>query len=211
MESNHEIWNYLFKMVLIGDTYVGKTSLFNRLTRGEFREEEQSTIGVEFGYRVVETQDRPFKIQLWDTAGQERFKALARTYFRGASGLVFVYDITNRNSFTGLDNWISLGKESAGPSALMLLVGNKSDLESQRQVSTEEGLKKAQELGCKFVETSAKDSINITSAFDALVVEIFEQREKIQEEKNAKSLAKPQKTGIKLLNPFDREKYAGCC
>lgn len=211
MESNYEIWNYLFKMVLIGDTYVGKTSLFNRLTRDEFREEERSTIGVEFGYRVVETQNLPFKIQLWDTAGQERFKALARTYFRGASGLVFVYDITNRNSFTGLDNWISLDKESAGPSALMLLVGNKSDLESQRQVSTEEGLKKAQELGCKFVETSAKDSINITSAFDALAVEIFEQREKIQEEENAKSLAKPQKKGIKLLNPFDREKYAGCC
>jgi len=165
-EKNAE-YDYLFKILLLGSQGVGKSSLLCRFADNEFLENYRTTVGVDFKIRTVEIEDKTIKLQLWDTAGQERFKTVTNTYFRGAHGVILVYDITESKSFSDLNNWLKEVKDHAPPNAVLMVVGNKCDLDS-RAVSTKQGKEFAQSKEALFLETSAKEDTNVTKAFLSL-------------------------------------------
>ena len=132
-------FDYLFKYIIIGDAAVGKSNLLLRYTQGQFKSEYQLTIGVEFGARNVNLREKNYRIQIWDTAGQENFRSITRAYYKNSVCALVVYDITNRDTFNNVSSWIEDCKNQSPKTIYMILVGNKSDLEDKRQVSTEEG------------------------------------------------------------------------
>eukprot|EP00744_Colponema_vietnamica_P004422 GILI01006609.1.p1 GENE.GILI01006609.1~~GILI01006609.1.p1 ORF type:complete len:201 (-),score=42.50 GILI01006609.1:376-978(-) len=167
-------YDYLFKLVLIGDSGVGKSCLLLRFADDTYTESYISTIGVDFKIRTIERDGKTIKLQIWDTAGQERYRALAPMYYRGASGALVVYDITSEDSFRKAQSWIKELRQNGDPNILITLVGNKCDLEPLRAVPQEEGQRVAQDEGLEFVETSAKDGLNVDSMMSALAVRILD-------------------------------------
>ncbi|RKP28114.1 P-loop containing nucleoside triphosphate hydrolase protein, partial [Syncephalis pseudoplumigaleata] len=164
-----------FKLLLIGNTNVGKSSILLRFTDDAFLppEEVSATIGVDFKVKVVEYEDRKYKLTIWDTAGQERFRTLTSSYYRGAQGVILVYDVTNRDTFEELGNWLQeLNLYTNNGNIVKMIVGNKVDKESDRVVSREEGQALAEQLGTLFVECSAKTRQNINTAMEQLVGQI---------------------------------------
>merc|ERR1719158_1333825 len=151
---------YLFKYIII-DTGVGKSCLLLQFTDKRFRTEHDLTIGVEFGARLITIDDKQIKLQIWDTAGQESFRSITRSYYRDAAGVLLVYDISRRESFNHLNRWLEEARQNGNPNMTIMLIGNKSDLEHRRQVSTEEGKQFAEENGLIFIETSAKTAANV--------------------------------------------------
>ena len=158
-------FNYLLKYVIVGDTSVGKSNLLLRYTHGQFREEYQLTIGVEFGSSNITIDKNVFRIQIWDTAGQENFKSITRSYYKNSACALIVYDITRRVSFENLSDWIEDCKNSSPKTVFMVLVGNKCDLEENREVTEEEGKEFAERHGMLFFETSAKTGQNVKEVF----------------------------------------------
>ncbi|ORC87161.1 putative ras-related protein rab-14 [Trypanosoma theileri] len=156
---------YIFKYIIIGDMGVGKSSLMQRFTEQRFRRDLPHTIGVEFGTATVDLNGEAAKLQIWDTAGQERFRAVTRGYYRGAAGALLVYDVARRASFTHIAAWLQDARSSTNPHTVMVLVGNKSDLENEREVSYEEAAKLAAEENMLFVECSALSGENVQQAF----------------------------------------------
>ncbi|CAG9320154.1 unnamed protein product [Blepharisma stoltei] len=156
---------YLFKMIIIGDTGVGKSCLLLQFTDQKFRNDHDLTIGVEFGSRTIHLGEKDIKLQVWDTAGSESFRSITRSYYRGAAGALLVYDITRRDSFQHLDFWLRDTRENGFSNMAIVLVGNKTDLDSKRAVSKQEAQKFARENGMSYIETSAKDGNNIDSSF----------------------------------------------
>lgn len=157
---------YLFKYIIIGDTGVGKSCLLLQFTDKRFQPVHDLTIGVEFGARMITVQnDTQVKLQIWDTAGQESFRSITRSYYRGAAGALLVYDITRRDTFQHLGRWLEEAKQHAQPNMVILLIGNKNDLEHRRAVATEEGQAFADANGLLFMETSAKTAFNVEQAF----------------------------------------------
>jgi len=156
---------YLFKYIIIGDTGVGKSCLLLQFTDKRFQPVHDLTIGVEFGARMVAIDNRQIKLQIWDTAGQESFRSITRSYYRGAAGALLVYDITRRETFNHLTRWLEEARQNANQSMVIMLIGNKSDLDHRRQVSKEEGEKFAAENNLIFLETSAKTAANVEEAF----------------------------------------------
>jgi len=157
---------YLFKYIIIGDTGVGKSCLLLQFTDKRFQPVHDLTIGVEFGARMITVKgDVQVKLQIWDTAGQESFRSITRSYYRGAAGALLVYDITRRDTFQHLGRWLEEAKQHAQPNMVILLIGNKNDLEHRRAVSTEEGKAFADANGLLFMETSAKTAYNVEQAF----------------------------------------------
>merc|ERR1719208_757505 len=154
-----------YKLVFLGDESVGKTSIITRFMYEHFDESYQATIGIDFLSKTLYLEDRVVRLQLWDTAGQERFRSLIPSYIRDSSVAIVVYDTTNKTSFTNTEKWIQEVRQERGSDVVIMLVGNKTDLESARQVATEEGAAKAQELGIMFIETSAKDGDNVKKLF----------------------------------------------
>jgi len=194
---SEEDYTYLFKIVIIGDSGVGKSNIFTRFIKDEFNIDSKATIGVEFSAKNITIKDKVIKAQVWDTAGQERFRALAKNYYRGAVGALLVYDMTNYDSFKNVEKWLKEVKDHAEPHLVSLLIGNKSDLEDRRAVKTEEGAEFAEKQGVGFVETSAKNNVNIENAFHRLVTEVFETLDKVGEEEE-KDTTKPTGTGTKI-------------
>lgn len=168
-----EQYDFIWKVVLVGDSGVGKTNLLSRFTRNEFNAESKSTIGVEFATRNVQIKGKTVRAQIWDTAGQERYRAITSVYYRGAVGALVVYDITKTLSFENLDKWLNELKEHADPYCCIMIVGNKSDLKHLRAVETEDGRLLAEKSNFSFIETSALDSSNVAEAFNNLLVDIF--------------------------------------
>ncbi|KAI9245511.1 ras family-domain-containing protein [Phascolomyces articulosus] len=162
--------DYLFKLLLIGSSGVGKTCLLMRFADGKYPEQYASTIGVDFKEKVINIADERVKLQIWDTAGQERFRSIVSSYYKGAHGIFIVYDVTNRNSFNDIKLWLRDIDKYASDDVCKLLIGNKSDME-QRQVTIAEGQELADSLGIPFLETSAKDSANVDGAFLKMVQE----------------------------------------
>ena len=158
-------FNYLLKYVIVGDASVGKSNLLLRYTHGQFREEYQLTIGVEFGSSNLTIDKNVFRIQIWDTAGQENFKSITRSYYKNSACALIVYDITRRISFENLSDWIEDCKNSSPKTVFMVLVGNKCDLEENREVTEEEGKEFAERHGMLFFETSAKTGQNVKEVF----------------------------------------------
>ncbi|KAL9253000.1 GTP-binding protein YPTM2-like protein [Drosera capensis] len=151
-------YDYLFKLLLIGDSGVGKSCLLLRFADDSYVESYISTIGVDFKIRTVEQDGKTIKLQIWDTAGQERFRTITSSYYRGAHGIIIVYDVTDQHSFENVKQWLSEIDRYASDNVVKLLVGNKSDLTSNRVVSYESGKAFADEIGVPFLETSAKNA-----------------------------------------------------
>ncbi|KAK1274673.1 Ras-related protein RABD1 [Acorus gramineus] len=178
--------DYLFKLLLIGDSSVGKSCLLLRFSvevpplhqwpRGpvddSYVDSYISTIGVDFKIRTVELDGKTIKLQIWDTAGQERFRTITSSYYRGAHGIIIVYDVTEMESFNNVKQWLSEIDRYANDSVCKLLVGNKCDLVENKVVDTEKAKAFADELGIPFLETSAKDAINVEQAFLTMAGEI---------------------------------------
>ena len=162
-------YHYQFRLILIGDSTVGKSSLLYHFKGKEDIADLSLTVGVDFHAKVINLEGQQIKLQLWDTAGQERFRAIIQSYFRNAVGGLLVFDITNRLSFEHLDGWLEEAKEgSSEHSIVFVLVGNKCDLEEKREVSEEEGLQYAQKHGMDYIETSACSGNNVERAFNIL-------------------------------------------
>ena len=172
-----EEYSMIFKMILIGDSGVGKTNILNRYINNTFSETTKSTVGVELGTKVEEYNNTKIKVQIWDTAGQERYKSITKTYYKGAKGAFIVYDITKKDSFKNIDKWIQDLREFGEDDAAILIVGNKSDLEESREVTTDEVKKKAEVYKMAYCETSALKSKNINYAFQTLIKLVAEKME----------------------------------
>ncbi|XP_038631612.1 ras-related protein Rab-41 isoform X1 [Cetorhinus maximus] len=154
-----------FKLVFLGEQSVGKTSLITRFMYDSFDNTYQATIGIDFLSKTMYLEDRTIRLQLWDTAGQERFRSLIPSYIRDSAAAVVVFDITNLNSFQQTSKWIDDVRTERGSDVIIMLVGNKTDLADKRQVSMEEGERKARELNVMYIETSAKAGYNVKQLF----------------------------------------------
>ncbi|WOK98193.1 ras-related protein RABA4d-like [Canna indica] len=172
-KSVEEVIDYVFKIVVIGDSGVGKTQLLGRFTKDEFFFDSKSTIGVEFQTRTLLLNRKRIKAQIWDTAGQERYRAITSAYYRGALGAMLVYDITKRSTFDHVARWIDELRANADNSIIVMLIGNKSDLTDKRAVSTADVVEFAEEQGLFFSEASACSGENVESAFLILLEEIY--------------------------------------
>lgn len=161
--------DYVLKIVLVGDSAVGKSNLLLRWSKNEFKEQYAETIGVEFATKTLQIDGKLTKVHVWDTAGQERFRVLSPVYYRGAHGALIVYDITSASSFESLDRWIEQVLECTDSDVTFLLIGNKSDLKDMRAVTTDEGIAYGKEKKITFMEASAKEGFHTEEAFDTLI------------------------------------------
>ncbi|XP_036339926.1 ras-related protein Rab-43 isoform X1 [Rhagoletis pomonella] len=171
---NEESFDFLFKVVLIGDCGTGKTCIVERFKTGNFVERHGNTIGVDFSMKTINIEGKATKLQIWDTAGQERFRTITQSYYRSANGVIIVYDITKRSSFSNLQKWIEEVRRYTASNVLLILIGNKCDLEEEREVDFEEAKQMCQYIPeILFVmETSAKQNTNVEDAFVCLATEL---------------------------------------
>ncbi|VVB13943.1 unnamed protein product [Arabis nemorensis] len=165
--------DYVFKLVLIGDSGVGKSQILSRYARNEFSLDSKATIGVEFQTRTLVLDHKSVKAQIWDTAGQERYRAVTSAYYRGAVGAMLVYDVTRRQTFDHIPRWLEELRGHADKNIVIILIGNKSDLEDQRAISIEDAKEFAEKEGLFFLETSALNAVNVETAFSTVLTEIF--------------------------------------
>jgi len=187
-----------FKLVLLGDTAVGKSCLVVRFVRDEFFEFQEPTIGAAFLTQTVALDDATIKFEIWDTAGQERYRSLAPMYYRGAAAAIVVYDITNPESFAGAKGWVKELQRRGDPNVVIALAGNKADLESRRSVEFEEAKAYAEEHGILLMETSAKNASNVKPLF----IEIAK--------KLPRNPPQPEREAFPIMAQKSQEKK-GCC
>jgi Ras-related protein Rab-11A len=200
-------YDHLFKVVLVGDSAVGKSNLLSRFTRDEFTLDCKSTIGVEFATKTVMVDDKHIKAQIWDTAGQERYRAITSTYYRGAVGALMVYDITNAETFKNLDKWLNEVKEHAPTHVIVMLVGNKLDLDFRRQVTKDEAVAYSKANSLSFIETSALDSTNVKKAFEKIIGEIYRTQKTVLENGGASTQLS---SSVPLKNPGSDQPARPC-
>merc|ERR1712038_157822 len=202
-------YDHLFKLVLIGDSGAGKSYLLLRFADDAFTDSYITTIGVDFRFKTIPVEKKTIKLQIWDTAGQERFRTITSAYYRGADGIVLVYDTTNRESFLHVDDWLNEVNRYVNENTCKILIGSKCDMADERQVSTEEGKKKAEELGIAFIEASAKDATNVEPAFTMMSAELI-----VKRDQSGPQQKKPT-SGVSLLQPKNPRGAAnikaGCC
>ncbi|KAF7663628.1 hypothetical protein LDENG_00205700 [Lucifuga dentata] len=167
-------FDFLFKIVLVGDSDVGKTCVVQSFKSGVFIEKQQNTIGVDFTVRTLDINGRKVKMQVWDTAGQERFRTITQSYYRSAHGAMVAYDITRRSTFESVPHWIREVEQYGAASVVLILIGNKSDLHAQRQVLFEDACTLAENNGVlAALETSAKEAQNVEAAFILMAQELL--------------------------------------
>jgi len=174
-------YDLLFKLLLIGDSGVGKTCILFRFSDDAFNTTFISTIGIDFKIKTIELRGKKIKLQIWDTAGQERFHTITTSYYRGAMGIMLVYDITNAKSFDNIAKWLRTIQEHANVEVEKMILGNKCDMEDKRVITKERGEVIAKENGVKFLETSAKTNVNIEKAFVELSESILDKFPGVQE------------------------------
>jgi len=178
MGSREDDFDFLFKIVLIGDSGVGKSNLLSRFTKNEFNLDTKSTIGVEFANKCIQVDGKTIKAQIWDTAGQERYRAITSAYYRGAAGALIVYDISKHITFENVEKWLKELKDhldTVRDHIVIMLVGNKSDLRHKRIVMTDDAMAFAEKNGLAFLETSALDATGVDEAFSNILTEIYRQ------------------------------------
>lgn len=173
MTDEEENYNMIFKIVLVGDSGVGKTNLLLRYLKNEFNTQTKATVGVEFGNTKVQIDNALIKAQIWDTAGQERYRSITSAYYKGAHGALIVYDITRKDSFDSVEKWLSDLKNNGEEKMVIMAIGNKCDMVNERVISTEDGEAKAQRNNIAFLETSALNATNVAKAFDELIQKLY--------------------------------------
>ncbi|CAO3633391.1 unnamed protein product [Cunninghamella blakesleeana] len=183
-------YDYLFKLLLIGDSGVGKSCLLLRFADDTYTESYISTIGVDFKIRTIELEGKTVKLQIWDTAGQERFRTITSSYYRGAHGIIVVYDVTDQDSFNNVKQWLSEIERYAAEGVNKLLVGNKSDLTDKKVVDTEQAKELADTLKIPLLETSAKDATNVEQAFLTMAKQIKDRMGSTIQQQQPKSTVK---------------------
>ena len=176
-----------YKIMVLGESKVGKTSLIKRYTKDQFGGVYLTTVGMDFQDKIIEIEDKKVRLQVWDTAGQERFRNVTKSYFQSSRGLLVVYDITDKESFEKINFWIENIKNNAPENVKLILVGNKCDLANERKVTIEDGENKARNYNIKFFESSAKDGTNVNELFFYLANEIY-QDEKTKGKDNKKTV-----------------------
>ena len=165
--------DYKIKIIVVGDSGVGKTNLINRFASDKFDTNSKATIGVEFVYKALKINKDVIKVEVWDTAGEERYKAITSSYYKGAKGAIIVYDLTNEESFKNVEIWMNEVIKKGQKGMQLLLIGNKKDLVNDRLVSEEKGIEKAKELNMHLFEASALEKTNVNEAFNYLMREIY--------------------------------------
>lgn len=206
-----EDYDFLYKIVLIGESGVGKSNLLLRFTRNEFDAEKRSTIGVEFATRSIQHDNKVIRAQIWDTAGQERYRAITNAYYRGAVGALVVYDITKENTFKSIERWLSELKDNADPKIVIMIIGNKADLSQTREIEESVAKEFCQNQKLFFFETSALDGTNVENAFKSLLIEIYKQNaSNVDDNANMNTgAAKPDVVAIEPTKGGDKK--GGCC
>ena len=206
-DENYEM---MFKVVLVGDSFVGKTNIMSKYLKNEFHEDSKATVGVEFGAKQFQIEGHTIKAQIWDTAGQERYKAITSAYYKGAKGAFVVYDITRKSSFESVEKWVNDLTSTADKKVTIVLIGNKCDLDNHRQITKEEGGEKANKLQVAFLETSAFSGENLDKAFEMMVNEIYKKcHEEMLAEVNIDFIEGGQ--DINLAKKKDNTEAKKCC
>ncbi|CAI2379387.1 unnamed protein product [Moneuplotes crassus] len=181
MESSAEA-DYIIKLILMGDSGCGKTSILARYNNPDpgHNIPTHATIGYDFSSKLYEQDDKVIQVHVWDTTGQEKYKSLIKTYYKKAMAAILVYDITKEETFENCNNWLKQLRNSGEPGCEVMLVGNKIDLEVERAVKTEEGMKFAEEKNIQFFETSAREGLNVKEVFDALLNKVLEKIKRLE-------------------------------
>ena len=195
--TNPNGYDMIFKIILIGDTSVGKTNILTKYLSDEFDPNSKATVGVEFGTKNFKIENKIVKVQIWDTAGQERYRSITNAYYKGAKGAFIVYDITKKTSFENIEKWLSDLKTNSDKNLSIVLLGNKSDLVDKREVTIEEGKEKAEKNKFAFIETSALNGNNIEKAFTELIMEVYQNNHEMIENQ-AKVNVKVNKNSVEL-------------
>merc|ERR1711988_152850 len=200
-------YDYLIKLLLIGDSGVGKSCLLCRYSEDIFNSNFITTIGIDFKIRTIELDGAKIKLQIWDTAGQERFRTITQAYYRGAMGILLVYDVTDDKSFGNIRTWMRNIDQHANEAVVKILLGNKCDMPEKKMVKYDQGAELAKEFGINFYETSAKTNVNVDEAFTTIARMI---KDKKPESPVEPTTAPPNvDVGGK---PEDKEKKkSGCC
>ncbi|XP_074859289.1 ras-related protein Rab-3B [Carettochelys insculpta] len=168
-DASDQNFDYMFKLLIIGNSSVGKTSFLFRYVDDTFTTSFVSTVGIDFKVKTVYRNDKRVKLQIWDTAGQERYRTITTAYYRGAMGFILMYDITNEESFNAVQDWATQIKTYSWDNAQVILVGNKCDMEDERIIPLERGKHLADQLGFDYFDASAKENINVRQVFERLV------------------------------------------
>ena len=209
-DADENSYELLYKIIIIGDTGVGKSNILSRYLKDEFREDSKSTVGVELGTKFLKIKDMGAKLQIWDTAGQERYKSITSSYYKGSHGCFIVYDITNEKTFENVDNWFKQAQKEASKEVSIILVGNKCDLENERKISKEKGEEKAKTLNCPFFETSALSKIKIEDIFTEMINNIFEKTGGGKNDDDDIEIINDNDNAVNL-NSQEQPKKKGCC
>ncbi|CAN0008926.1 unnamed protein product [Phaeothamnion confervicola] len=206
MARNESPFDMQIKLLMIGDSAgVGKTCLLLRYANDSFSQTFITTIGIDFKIKNIDLDGKRIKLQIWDTAGQERFRTITTSYFRGAQGILLVYDVTDKKSFQAIRNWVGQIKQHADVHVNQILIGNKCDMNDEREVSTEDGAQLAAEYGIQFFETSAKNDINVEKGFITIAREV---KNRLMHDGPAQG---NQRQGNVNLTAQTNKKKAACC
>ena len=205
-KENNEEEEIKIKIMLLGESQIGKTSLIQRYVKNNFNLSYITTVGIDFQLKQIKMNNKSIKLQIWDTAGQERFKNITKSYFHSSDGFIVGYDITSRLSFTNVSTWLKEINDNAPEEIQKILIGNKCDL-NEREVTTEEGQKLAEENGMKFFETSAKNDINVKETFESITKDILDAQYK-EEGESRNSLVIDRNIEKKK---DEEKKKKGCC
>ena len=207
-KGSQQDYEFIFKVLLIGNSNVGKSSLFLKFVDDIWNDTFVPTIGVDFKIKTFEIDSSKIKMQIWDTAGQERFKNIIASYYRGAHGILLLYDVTDKDSFKNLSNWLIEIEKNSSKNVIKVLIGNKSDLEDKRVISQSQGKDFADTYGLKFIETSVKKNINVKEAFETLGRELMAASgdKKITKEKPNKKISVSKAQDLNV-----QKQGGGCC
>ena len=206
--ENDDNYDVIFKIVLVGESGVGKTNIMLRYLNKEFNQNTKATVGVEFGSKNITIDNKIVKGQIWDTAGQERYRAITSAYYKGAHGAFVVYDVTQRETFDAVDRWIKDLKSNTDERLVILLIGNKSDLEDKRAVKKEEGEEKAREKDVAFLETSALTASNIEKAFNEIMNKVYVAFKTVEGENVEVEIEDKEMIDLKQVTRVEKE---SCC
>lgn len=201
--------DYLIKIVLIGDSGVGKSNLLSQFARNQFNPDSKTTIGVEFATKSIKIKNKTVKAQIWDTAGQERYRAITSAYYKGANGAMVLYDITSSISFTSVDRWMKELRDNTDPNLVIMLIGNKSDLQN-RSVDIESAKQYAEKNNLLFFETSALQKTNVDEAFQQLISTIIDSYSKTAMNGDVKSALQP-RPGVSIKSQKVEDEKKKCC